>query len=204
MSVCKDTLFKRIKQLGWGEKRWLWEQIGELIGATTPLSEKASRLLRDYMWATADASGLFKYINWLTKVEKRRLGSLLGGEGPNFLPGWRVVNSRTGEETSADGLCGDQAYLWGCVIVPQREYDIIRRVYESDLRRITNKLKGSNPDQYTTEYNKLRVRLRQLKHRTNVTLAKLYPRNPKMRIESWRGPRGRGLHRKGDTGEPPA
>jgi hypothetical protein len=31
----------------------------------------------------------------MTKAERRELGMLLARKGPDFLPGWRVVHSRT-------------------------------------------------------------------------------------------------------------
>jgi hypothetical protein len=142
------------------------------------------------------------FIQDMSKAARRELGFLLACEGPDFLPGWRLVHSRTGDEPSAVGLCGEEADLWNCVIVPQCEYDIFRRLWLSDARHLTS-LKG-DPAEHARFLKKLRARLRKVQQRTNASLKPLRRRNRNMAIEPWHGARGRGLRRKGDTGEAPA
>jgi hypothetical protein len=151
---------------------------------------------------TATAEWVLGDIENLNKAERRRLGMLLAGKGPDFLPGWQVVQARTLDEPSAEGLCGPQARLWKFLIAPQREHDLFKRLWLADANRLT-RLKVSDLAEHDRLLKKLRARLRQLQHRTNDALAMRYRRDPSKRIEPWHGPRVHGLRRKGDTGEVP-
>jgi hypothetical protein len=92
--------------------------------------------------------------------------------------------------------------LWEFLYVSRREYDIIKRLWPADARKLA-RLQGDRAA-YAALHTRLRARLRKLKQKTNDTLKTLRRRTPNMKIEPWRNNRGRGLRRKGDTGEPPA
>jgi hypothetical protein len=133
------------------------------------LDEGERRRLRARL-SPRDAEGVLETIQRLTKVEQGRVGMLLACEG--LLPGWSVLKARDLSPVGEMGLSGKQ----------QRLFDVVKSGYigsETKRRKVKDVIRDLWPDDAkkadrsneSALKNRLRTRLRVLKHATNRNLS---------------------------------